>query len=127
MIGAAIALLCAVGFYVSVFMFRKALRAARGQLEAPSVVESERARVAGRIPNAAFGLAYYAALAACTPFLHVPAVETGALIASLAAAAASLYLAYSLLFVTKMPCAYCWTAHAVNLALALLVAAQRLG
>jgi hypothetical protein len=27
-------------------------------------------------------------------------------------------LAYSLLFVTRMPCVYCWTSHVVNWALA---------
>jgi uncharacterized membrane protein len=30
------------------------------------------------------------------------------------AAITSAVLAYSLLFITKLPCPYCWTAHAVN-------------
>ncbi len=128
MIEITIVLLCGVGFYASAFMYRKTLRAGRGQLAEPSVVESDRARVLGGIPNALFGMAYYAGVAACVPFLQVHAVGVAAWAASLAAAAASIYLAHSLLFVTRMPCAYCWTSHGVNALLpVLLIAAQRLG
>jgi uncharacterized membrane protein len=128
MIGVTMLLLCAAGFYASAFMYRKSDRAARGQLAEPSVVQSERAKVVRGLPNAAIGLVYYGALAAAVPFLHVGVVWACALAASLAAAAMSLYLAYSLLFVTRMPCVYCWTAHAVNVALAIaLLFFQRLG
>jgi uncharacterized membrane protein len=44
-------------------------------------------------------------------------------VAALMAAGVSVVLAYSLLFVTKMPCVYCWTSHAVNWMLAVGVAA----
>jgi uncharacterized membrane protein len=118
---AAVATLCAVGLYVSAFMYRKSQRASLGQLAEPSVVESPRARALAGIPNAAFGLAYYAALAAAIPLLGVPPVRWAAMAVALGAAAFSVYLAYSLLFVTRMPCPYCWTAHAVNWALALLL------
>jgi len=121
-----IPLLCGVGFYASAFMARKARRAARGELAEPSVVESPRARVAGRIPNAVLGLAYYAALALAVPLLGVPGVWWAALAAALGAAAFSAYLAYSLLFVTRMPCVYCWTSHAVNWTLAALLLARPL-
>lgn len=117
MIDGTILLLCAVGLYASGFMFGKSLRARRGQLSEPSVVETPRARVVGGVPNAALGLAYYAALAIGVAFLHVPGVWVAAFAASLAAALLSVYLAYSLLFVTRMPCPYCWTLHAVNAAL----------
>ena len=125
MIEGTILLLCAVGFYASAFMFRKTLRARRGQLSEPSVVETPRARVVGGVPNAALGLAYYAALAISLAFLQVPGVWLAAFIASVAAALVSVYLAYSLLFVTRMPCAYCWTSHAVNAALVVVLVFAR--
>jgi uncharacterized membrane protein len=125
MIRVTILLLCALGAYASAVMYRKALRASRGQLAEPSVVESPRARAVGGLSNAAIGLVYYAAIAVCVAFLSVPAVWTAALAASLAAALFSVYLAYSLTFVTRMPCVYCWTGHAINLALPVLLLLAR--
>jgi uncharacterized membrane protein len=125
MIKVALLVLCAVGFYASAFMYRKSLIATRGQLSEPSVVETARARAIFRLPNSAFGLAYYAALAAAVPFLGSAAVWTASFAASLAAALFSLYLAYSLLFVTRRPCNYCWTGHAINATLPLLLIAVR--
>jgi uncharacterized membrane protein len=122
-----ILLLCGVGLYASTFMFGKARRAARGELDEPSVVQTPRARALGGAPNAALGLAYYALLAAATLAFGVPGVWLAALSASLFAAGFSLYLAYSLLFVTRMPCRYCWTSHAVNWLLPLLVFGARPG
>jgi uncharacterized membrane protein len=113
-----------VGLYASAFMARKAARGARGQLAEPSVVQRPAARVFG-IPNAGIGLVYYAALASSTPFMGNHAVWLAAATASALAAAMSLYLAYSLLFVTKMPCPYCWTSHVANWALAALVFSAR--
>ncbi len=121
MIRVTILLLCALGAYASAFMYRKALRASRGELSEPSVVETPRARAVGGVSNAAIGLLYYVAVAACVAFLSVPAVWAAVFTASLAAAAFSAYLAYSLTFVTRMPCAYCWTGHAVNLTLPVLL------
>jgi uncharacterized membrane protein len=121
-----ILLLCAVGFYASAFMARKVARAALGELHEPSVVQTARAR-AGGVPNAWLGLAYYVALALTTPLLGDSAVWLGAFAASLVAAAFSAYLAYSLLFVTRMSCPYCWTSHAVNWLLPLLLLALRSG
>jgi len=114
-------LLCAVGFYASAFMARKAARDARGELTEASVVQRPAARVLGGVPNAWLGLAYYALLAAALPFLGNHSVWVVALAAAALAAAMSLYLGYSLLFVTRMPCPYCWTSHAVNWLLALLL------
>ena len=102
-------------------MARKTARAERGQRDEPSVVQSARARAIGRVPNAWLGLVYYAGLALAVPFIGVPLVWAGALVAGLLAASLSLYLAYSLLFVTRMPCVYCWTGHAVNWSLLLLL------
>ncbi len=123
---AIIAALCLIGLYAATFMLRKQVRAALGALKEPSVVQSPRARVAG-VPNALFGLLYYAALLAVTPFLQRALVWEAALGASAIAATFSLYLAYSLLFVTRLPCAYCWTGHAVNWSLFLLLLLARPG
>ncbi len=116
-----IILLCGVGLYASAVMTRKAARAARGELTEASVVQSARARSVGGIPNAAIGLVYYVALALATGFFGVQLLWGFALAAALAAAAFSSYLAYSLIFVTRMPCVYCWTSHVVNWALVVLV------
>lgn len=117
--------LCLVGLYVAVHMQRKAMLARRGGFDEPSVVQTPRARVIGSTPNSAFGIAYYALLAIATFFFSMPSVETIALIAAMLAAAMSVYLAYSLLFVTKMPCAYCWTGHVVNWALLVVLVIYR--
>jgi uncharacterized membrane protein len=119
-----IVLLCGIGLYASAFMARKIGRAARGELTEPSVVQTSRARALGGVPNAAFGLAYYAALAIATPFLAFRPVFWLAFGASVAAAAFSVYLAYSLLFVTRMSCKYCWTGHLVNWSLVVLLWTQ---
>jgi len=109
--------LCAVGLYVSIFMQRKAMLARAGALIEASVVQTPRARVVGGVPNSLIGIGYYFFLATASFALADPAVYIAALIASSLAAAMSLYLAYSLLFVTKMPCINCWTGHIVNWAL----------
>ena len=109
--------LCAVGLYVSIFMQRKAMSARAGALSEPSVVQTPRARLIGATPNSAFGIAYYALLAIASFFFYVPGVYDVSVVAAGLAAAMSIYLAYSLLFVTKLPCIFCWTGHIVNWAL----------
>ena len=109
-----ISVLCAVGFYASVFMLRKGTRAQRGELAEPSVVQTPRARLFGGVPNALIGIVYYPALAAVTWSALPAAVRFAAIAAAAFAAATSLFLAYSLLFVTKRSCSYCWTAHLTN-------------
>lgn len=116
-----ISVLCAVGFYASVFMLRKSVADARGMLREPSVVQSPRARLFGGVPNALIGMLYYPALAAVSWAGHGLAVLAVAEAAALAAAAVSVYLAYSLTYVTRKSCPYCWSAHAVNWALAATV------
>jgi uncharacterized membrane protein len=102
-----------VGVYVSVFMLQKHYRVDKGQAQDPSVVTTPRARVLG-VPNALIGFAYYLALLVLAPSLQNQFWWMVALAASALAAAMSLYLAYSLLFVTRMRCVYCWTGHVVN-------------
>jgi uncharacterized membrane protein len=120
-----ILLLCAGGLYASTFMYRKLRRAARGELSEPSIVLDPRARTLGGIPNAVLGIGYYAALALLVPALGVPPVWWAALVAAAAAAAFSAYLAACLLFVTRAPCAYCWSSHVANWVLLALIVALR--
>ena len=116
----AISVLCAVGFYASVFMLRKSLLDARGRLAEPSVVQTARAKLFAGVPNAAIGCLYYAALTAGAWWGNRP-VLYACLAAAAAAGASSAFLAYSLLYVTRRSCTYCWTAHAVNWLLLALV------
>ena len=110
---AVISLLCAVGFYASVFMLRKFVLGARGELREASVVQTPRAKLFAGVPNMVFGCIYYPAMA-LVAWSGNPIVLDAALAASLLAAATSAYLAYSLLFVTRRSCPYCWSAHVAN-------------
>jgi len=113
----ATALTAGAGLYVAQYMYRKSRRAQKGELDEPSVVERPAARSLFGIPTSAFGLLYYGLQLAALPVRDAKAVRRGVLAASSLALAQSLYLMYSLLFVTRMPCPYCWTAHALNVAL----------
>jgi len=118
----AITALCAAGFYVAVAMLRKSLLAERGELAGPSVVEEAHARLFFGTPNALWGTLYYPLLVAAV-WLEptAPALRWIAIAAVAAAAATSLFLAYSLLFITKRECPYCWTSHVVNWLLLFIV------
>lgn len=114
-----ITLLCGVALYTSLFMLDKSRRAARGDVAGPSVVKTPRAHLFG-VPNSLVGALYYPAVAVAVWFVRTPAAEIVLLAAMLAAAVTSLYLAYSLLYITRRSCPYCWTAHVVNWSLLLL-------
>ena len=88
----AIAICCGVGLYVSLFMLRKSQRAARGEVEGPSVVKTPRAHLFG-VPNALLGSMYYPALAASVWFVQGRALEIALLVVVLAAASTSVALA----------------------------------
>jgi uncharacterized membrane protein len=118
---AIITVLCGVGLYASLFMLRKGNAAARGELTERSVVQTPRARLFGGIPNALFGAVFYPALAIAIWFADSRLALALVLVPVLAAALTSVVLAYSLLFVTRMPCVFCWTSHAINWSLALCV------
>jgi uncharacterized membrane protein len=117
-----VTVLCGVGLYASVFMLGKTYRAARGRLAEPSVVQTPRARLYGGVPNALLGAAYYLCLGVGVWFARSPAAMAVAAAAVAFAAVTSVLLAYSLLYVTRRPCPYCWTAHAINWSLAVVVA-----
>ncbi|MDQ2681708.1 MAG: vitamin K epoxide reductase family protein [Candidatus Eremiobacteraeota bacterium] len=110
--------LCAIGLYASVFMLAKTGRADRGELAEPSVVQTPRASLFGNLPNALFGAVYYAALVAAIWTVHSQGGLAVIFAIALAAAGTSAFLAYSLLFITRMPCMFCWTSHVVNWLLA---------
>ncbi|HVN68665.1 MAG TPA: vitamin K epoxide reductase family protein [Candidatus Binatia bacterium] len=108
-----ITLLCGVGLYASLFMLAKSRRAERGELSGPSVVQTPRARLYG-VPNALLGAIYYPSVALAVWLARGPRESAVLLAAVLFAALTSAALGYSLLFVTRRPCPYCWTSHAVN-------------
>lgn len=112
-----ISVLCAVGFYASVFMLRKSIRAEQGKLRESSVVQTPRAKLFGGVPNALIGIVYYPTLSVVAWSVVPRALLWCALAAAVFAAATSAFLAYSLLFVTRRSCVYCWTAHVANWAL----------
>ncbi|MDE2571273.1 MAG: hypothetical protein KGM44_01975 [bacterium] len=120
----ALLLLCALGLAASARMYARARLERRGALHEESVVRSPRARALFGISNAAFGLAYYLLLALASYFFGDHRVLALARLAALLAALFSLYLAYSLLFVTRASCRNCWTAHTVNWCLAALLLAS---
>ncbi len=111
-----ITLLCGVGLYASLFMLNKSRRAALGQIEGPSVVKTPREHLFG-VPNSLLGAFYYPAIAVAVWFDLGWIAAIVLLAAALFAAATSVALGYSLLFVTRRACPYCWTSHAVNWAL----------
>jgi uncharacterized membrane protein len=114
-----ITVLCGVGLYASLFMLKKSRRAERGEVKGPSVVKTPRAHLFG-IPNSLIGAFYYPGVVAAVWFLHGRLSAAILLLAVLSAAATSVYLAYSLLYITRRGCPFCWTSHAVNWSLAAL-------
>lgn len=120
-IRAVITLLCGVALYASLFMLNKSRRAARGEVKGPSVVKTPRAHLFG-VPNSLLGTIYYPCLAAAVWLVHGRTAEIVLLVVALGAAATSAYLAYSLIYVTRRECPYCWTSHIVNWCLLALCA-----
>jgi uncharacterized membrane protein len=108
---------CVLGFFASRTMHAKAEADQRGELREPSVVQTPRARLFGGVDNALIGLVFYPAVAIGVFFFSVPAVRIATLFAAAAATAVSLFLLYSLLFITKMKCTNCLIAHASNIAI----------
>ncbi len=77
-----------------------------------TVLGTPRAKLFG-LPNSLFGIAVYSYL--LLDLSGFPPSIGFALISI--ALARSVYLAYSLLFITKIPCPLCFTTHGINLAL----------
>lgn len=87
-----------------------------------SIVFTPRARVFG-LPNSVLGQAFYLALLVGTPLglLDGPQLFRFYLGASLLTVALAVYLSYSLLFITRVPCVLCFTSHGINTVLFLLL------
>ena len=85
-----------------------------------TILGTPRAKLFG-IPNSAFGIALYGYLILNLFFLFPPEI---ALVFLILAVLRSIYLAYSLIFVTKIPCPLCFTSHVINLILFLIVLNQ---
>jgi uncharacterized membrane protein len=83
------------------------------------VLDTPRAKIFG-IPNSAFGIGIYLYL--MLDLFFFPPLLGFLLLA--AALTRSIYLAYSLIFITKIPCVLCFTSHAVNLALFIIYLIQ---
>lgn len=83
------------------------------------VVQHPHARLLG-VPNALVGLLYYCGIAGAV-LSGNPLLMDAASAAAWVAVAAGVGLGWSLLTVVRAPCPLCWTAHGVNLVLALLL------
>lgn len=86
------------------------------------IVFTPRARLFG-MPNSVLGQLYYGALmiGIATGSIWRTPVEWLTLIASLATVVIGAYLTWSLLFRTRVNCVLCFTSHAINLAILLLL------
>jgi uncharacterized membrane protein len=92
-----------------------------GEATCARVLDSPHARDFG-VPNSLLGMAYYLAVIGFAIAGGAPGwLMTGYRLVALGTVAFGAYLSYSLLFVTRVPCVLCFTAHAINLGIALLV------
>lgn len=94
-----------------------------GEKTCATVVDTPRARVFG-IPNSVLGQLWYVALIVATPLgmTFAPPWWWGFLAASAGTVALGVFLTYSLLYITRVPCTLCFASHALNFVLfALLV------
>ena len=131
---AAVVGLAAVGLCVSTYFTAVAYRWMRpdarwipsfcrmGEQTCASIVFTPRARVFG-LPNSVLGQLFYLALLAGAPLglLDWTALFVLYLGASLVTVVLAVYLSYSLLFITRVPCVLCFTTHGINAAIFLLL------
>ena len=87
-----------------------------------SIVFTPQARVFG-LPNSVLGMVFYAAVLGGTPvgLLDRQPIWLLFIGASVVSVALGLYLAYSLLFVVKVPCKLCFTAHGINMVILVIL------
>jgi len=123
-----ILLLCFVGLWVSVYftgiyyrwfkpdVFWVPQVCRLKEATCMNVLDTPRAKLFG-IPNSVFGIFVYSYLMFDQFFL---APIFGLILLGFAVAR-SIYLAYSLLFMTKIPCPLCFTSHIINVVLFLIV------
>ena len=80
------------------------------------IIHTPRAKLFG-IPNSVYGIALYLYLILF--FLGLPLAWWLGFLGAVLATLRSVYLAYSLIFVTKVPCPLCFTTHLINLILSI--------
>ena len=131
---AAVTALAAVGLCIATYFTAVAYRWMRpdtrwvpafcrmGEQTCASIVFTPRARVLG-LPNSVLGQAFYLALLVGTPLglLDRPALFALYLGASLLTVGLAVFLSYSLLFITRVPCVLCFTSHGINAVIFLLL------
>lgn len=93
-----------------------------GEETCASIVFTPRARVFG-LPNSLLGQVFYLALlvGVAGDFLFNQPLVYFYLLASLITVLLGIYLTYSLLFLTRVPCKLCFTSHAINLVIFILL------
>lgn len=92
-----------------------------GEATCARVLDSPRARVFG-VPNSLLGIFYYLAVMALALGGGAPGwLASGYRLVALGTVALGVFLSASLLFITRLPCSLCFTAHGINLGIALLV------
>jgi len=131
---AAVVVLAFVGLVISTYFTSVAFRWLRpdarwipafcrmGEKTCASIVFTPRARVFG-VPNSVLGQLFYLALLVGLPLGLLEQQWMFALYfgASLVTVALAVYLTYSLLFITRVPCVLCFTSHGINAAICLLL------
>lgn len=93
-----------------------------GKQTCASIVFTPRARVFG-LPNSLLGQIYYLALSIGIPLglLAEPSVLILYVCASLLTVVLAVYLSYSLLVITRVPCKLCFTSHGINVVIFILL------
>ena len=93
-----------------------------GEQTCASIVFTPRARVFG-LPNSILGQVFYVALIAAVvgEFLFTKPLIYVYLLVSLVTVLLGMYLSYSLLFLTRVPCKLCFNSHAINLVIFVLL------
>lgn len=121
-------LLCVLGLWISVYFTAVSYRWVSPDVKwvpqfcrlkeatCQLVVHTPRAKLFG-IPNSVYGIALYSYL--LLYFLGLPLPWAVGFAGAALAALRSLYLAYSLLFVTRILCPLCFTTHGINLILSI--------
>ena len=93
-----------------------------GERTCASIVFTPRARVFG-IPTSVLGQIFYAVLIAAVlgDFLFTRPFVYFFLLGSFLTVLLGVYLTYSLLFLTRVPCKLCFTSHGINLVIFVLL------
>ena len=97
-----------------------------GEKTCATIVFTPRARVFG-VPNSVLAQLFYPFIAAGTleGFLFTFPIFHFSLLASLVTVLLGLFLTYSLLFLTRVPCVLCFTSHGINAVIFVLLLLEK--